>query len=1038
MMGAIVQASLQFRYLLLTLASVLMVVGVFRLRDMPVDVLPEYAPPYVEVQTESLGLSADEVESLVTLNLEELLQGVPWLQTMRSQSVPGLSSIVLVFEPGTDIYRARQVVQERLTLAHMLPNVSSPPTVLQPLSATSRVMAIGLSSKDVSPIQMSVLARWKIRPALMSLPGVANVSVWGMRERQLQVQVDPERLRASGVTLEQIIRTTGDALWVSPLSFLLSSAPGTGGWIDTPQQRLEVRHVLPIASPQDLAQVPIVGSTLRLGDVATVVEDHQPLIGDAVRVADPSLLLVVEKFPGANTAEVTRRLEAALDTMRPGLSGIEIDSTILRPASFIEMATANLATTVLVGAGLLALILLALLLRIRVLLICLVAIPLALTAAALVLHLRGATLNAMTLAGLLIALGLIVDDAVVGAENIARRLRQRRSDAGGRPHTSVVPDVIAGSVEMRRPLMFATLITLLAILPVFLIEGVSGALLRPMALSYVLAVLASLVVALTVTPALSAILLSGAPAAGREPPFVLCLQRGYQAVLARTLGARVPAYAGALVLLMSGPASFSFVGMPSLIPTLHERQLVIELEGAPGASHTETTRMTAEASRELRKIPGVTNVGAHVGRALLGDEVVGMNSAKILVSIARSANYEVTLAAIQDTVRPYPVQGGVQGYVEKTVRQALAGSSGDMVVRVYGPEWALLRNTAAAVTDALSRIDGVIDLQPEAQVEEPQVEVEVDLVRAQRYGVKPGDVRRAAATLVNGINVGLLFEDQKIFDVVVWSTPATRDSLSDIQDMLIDTPNGGHVRLKDVADIRVAPTLNTIRREAASRRIDVSFNVQGRDLDSVARDVERAVQGVTFPLEYHAVLLGEYAERQAAQQRLIIAGLIVALGAFLLLQAAFQSWRLAAMTLFTLPLALVGGLVAAALAGGGALSLGSLVGLLAVLGIATRNGILLISHFQHLELEGEPLGAGLVLRGARERLAPIVMTALATGLALAPVFLFGSVPGLEIWHPIAVALLGGLVSATLFSLFIVPGLYLRLAPRTGAPLERGT
>jgi Cu/Ag efflux pump CusA len=389
MMRWIIEWSMQFRLFVVALAIALVVVGIAQLGNMPVDALPEFAPPYVEVQTEALGLSASETEELVTLNQEELLNGTPWLQTIRSTTVAGLSSIILFFQPGTDIIRARQLVSERLGLAYALPNVAQPPAILQPMSATSRVMMVGLSSKQVSPIEMSVLARWTIRPALLSVPGVANVSIWGMRDRQLQVLVDPAKLRANHVTLDQIVATTGNALWVSPLSFLNASTPGSGGWIDSPQQRIEVRHVLPISSPKDLAQVNIEGTNLRLGDVAQVVENHQPLIGDNVLNNDPGLLFVIEKFPGANALDVSRGVEAKLDELRPGLSGIQIDTTIFRPASFIEMAINNLSRALLIGLLLLVLVLLAFHYHWRVALISLVTIPLSLLAAGLVLYLRG-------------------------------------------------------------------------------------------------------------------------------------------------------------------------------------------------------------------------------------------------------------------------------------------------------------------------------------------------------------------------------------------------------------------------------------------------------------------------------------------------------------------------------------------------------------------------------------------------------------------------------------------------------------------------
>jgi Cu/Ag efflux pump CusA len=449
-------------------------------------------------------------------------------------------------------------------------------------------------------------------------------------------------------------------------------------------------------------------------------------------------------------------------------------------------------------------------------------------------------------------------------------------------------------------------------------------------------------------------------------------------------------------------------------------------------------RITSQVSRELRTVPGISTVGAHVGRAVLGDEVVGINAARIWVGIAPTANYEATVAAIQDVVDHYPgLIREVQSYTQKSLRQVLTGSSEASVVRIFGTQWPVLRQKALEVQGALGKINGIVDLQSEALVDEPHLEIQVDLQKAQAYGINPGDVRRAASTLINGIEVGSLFEQQKAFDVVVWSTPQTRNNITAVRELLIDTPSGGHVRLEDVAEVRVAPTLNIINREGVSRRIDVSFNVANRDLDAVTRDVEATLKRVSFPLEYHAELLGENAERRAGQQRVIGATLIVALGVFLLLQAAFQSWRLALLTFFTLPWALVGGLLVAAISGGGTLSLGSLVGLLAVLALAVRFGVLLISHFQRLEREdGEQFGYALVLRGTRERLAPILITTIATAVALVPLVVTGHGPGHEVAQPMAIAILGGLVSSTLVNLFLLPALYLRVAePAVATPRQ---
>jgi Cu/Ag efflux pump CusA len=454
---------------------------------------------------------------------------------------------------------------------------------------------------------------------------------------------------------------------------------------------------------------------------------------------------------------------------------------------------------------------------------------------------------------------------------------------------------------------------------------------------------------------------------------------------------------------------------------------MIRWDGAPGTSHPEMIRIADLVGRELQSIPGVRNFATHVGRAVLGDEVVGINSAELWVSVDPAADYETTVGAIQEAVDGYPgLAREVRTYLHDTLSQLQTGSGQSMVVRVYGREFDALRSKAEEVRQALSGIDGVVDLAVEPQIEEPYVEIEVDLDKAKRYGIKPGDVRRAAATLLGGIEAGSLFEEQKVFDVVVWGVPGTRHSLTSVRELLIDIPGGGHVRLEDVADVRVASALTVINREAISRRIDVGFNVRGRSLDAVARDVESALEQVEFPRESHAELLGGYAQRQAAWLATLIAGVVAVIGIYLLLQAPFESWRLAALSLVTVPWALAGGVLVAFVLGGGVISLGEFVGLVMLLGIAVRNCIMLIRRYQHLEQQqGEPFGLGLVLRGSRERVAPIVMTALTTGLFLVPFAVAGNVAGHEIMHPMAVVVLAGLVTSTLLNLFVIPALYLR-------------
>jgi CzcA family heavy metal efflux pump len=1055
MMRWIIGTTLRFRLVVVGLAAAVVALGVTQLPKAPVDVLPEFTPPYAEIQTEALGLSAEEVEQLVTVPLEaDLLNGVEGVDVIRSKSVPGLSSVVLVFEPGTDVFRARQLVEERLTQAHALPNVSKPPTLLQPLSSSSRLLMIGLASSRLSPIERSVIARWTVRPRLMGVPGVANVAIWGMRDQQLQVQVDPERLRDRGVTLNQVIRSTGNAQVVSPLSFLEASTPGSGGFIETPRQRLQVRNVLDkIAEPAELGKVPVegTGGRLRLTDVADVRIDHQPLIGDAVVGDGDGLLLVVEKFPGASALEVTRGVEAALQKLRPGLAGMRTDTSIFRPASFIEDASGNLRTALIVGGALMALALAALLGQWRTVLVCAVTVPLSLIAAALALDALGEGFNAISLIGLAIALVIVVDEAVTGTENVARRMRAARATESGATTEDVVRDA---THEIRSPLVYATLIVLLAIVPVAIMQGRPGAFFDPLALAYALGVAAAMVVALCVTPALSLLLYSRGTPEARESRAVAGAARAYTPWLAAMLRRprAVLLAAGALVAI--GLATLPLLGT-ALIPTFKDRDVLVRLDGAPGTSHPRMKQIATDVSRQLRALPGVANTGAHVGRAITGDQTVDVNSSEVWVSIDSGADYDATRAAIENVVRRVPgVSRDIVTYSTQKIRDVgalnagsndvrgdgldvLTGVDAPLVVRVYGQDPAVLRADAAKVRRAIAQVDGVVAPRVSLPASEPSVEIEVDLARARGLGIKPGDVRRAEATLLQGIQVGSVFQRQKVFDVVVQGVPETRRSVASVRDLLIDRPGGGHVRLGDAADVRIAPAPVAIEREAVSRYVDVEAGVRGRSVAAVSTDVQDRLAALKHPLEYHAEVVRATTGGEIGTTRMLAFLVAALIAAVLLLQAAFQSWRLALLAFAALPVALVGGLVAA-LIDGAELSLGSLAGLLALFALAVRGGVVLIRRLEALGAEdGQPSGAALVERGARERLGPVLATTCAVAVLALPFAVMGSTAGLEIVHPMAVALLGGLVTSTFLTLFVLPALYLRFGRGAGGSAPDG-
>ncbi len=1025
MMRWLVDACLKSRVVVIVLAAAMMFFGGRELRGAPVDTLPEFGPTTVEIQTEALGLSAAEVEQLITVPLEaDLLVGLAWLDVIRSESVPGMSSIELIFEPGTDVLKARQVVQERLVQAHALPNVSRPPTMLQPVSSLNRVMMVGLSSKELSLIEMSVLARWTVKPRLLGVEGVANVAVWGQREQQLQVQVDPERMRNHDVSLEEVVATTGNALWVSPLSFLEASTPGTGGFIDTTNQRLGIQHIQPITSPADLARVPIEDKpTVLLSDVATLVIDHQPLIGNAIINDGPGLLLVIEKFPGTNTLEVTRAIEDALADLRPGMAGVEIDSTIYRPATSVDAGIDKLGIAAVIGLVLAVLVFAAFFFGWRAALVGLVAIPSSLMAAGLALYLLGTTFNVIVVAGLVVAIAVVVDDVIIDVEHIVRRLRERRAAGSGLPVASIILDA---SMEMRSSAMLALLIIALSVLPAFFLNGESGEFFPTLGLAYGAGTAAAMLVSLTLTPALASLLLSSAPVVRTEPAFVRSLKRGYGAALSRFVQLQAAPYVAVVVIAVAGIAAFTQLSQPSLLPSFDERDLLVHWDGPPGTSQTEMSRIVTTAGQELRSVEGVRNVGVHVGRAVTSDQIVGVNAAELWLSIDPDADYDATISGIQEVVDGYPgLSRDVATYSEERVADKLVTTAGDITVRVYGEDFDVLTSKAAELKDGISKIDGVHDAQVRLPTEEPGLEVKVDLAAAQRYGVRPGDVRRAAATLLSGIEVGSLFEEQKVFEVVVWSTPATRASVTSVLDLPIDTPDGSFVRLDDVADVRIAGSPDVIRREAVSRYLDIGINVSGRGAGAVSDDVHDLLRATTFPLEHHAELLADEGRQTPADHGLAL-GIAAAIGIFLLFQAAFGSWRLAALSFVTLPLALAGGVVAA-YADGGDITIASYAAFIALAGLAARNSVVLIHSYQRLEEEGNAVNAALALAGAKERLAPTLMTALVTALALGSLLIFGDMFGREVVRPLAIVMLGGLVTSTALILFIIPGLYVQFA-----------
>lgn len=1046
MLRSLVRLSLEYRVAVVVASLLFVVAGTYRALRTPLDVFPEFAPPLVDVQVEAPGLDSESVEQLVTNRLENALNGVPRLTTMRSKSVQGLSQVQLLFEQGTDLYQARQMVTERVAVeATRLPQEALAPHVLPMLSSTSRVLKIGLTPKrgpDGRPLctqtDVSVLMKWVIEPKLMAVPGVANVSTYGLLDKQFQIWVKPAELRARGVTLDQVKLAARQAV-----------VRGSAGFHDTPNQRLAVQFATRINKPEDLASAVVAlqgnpaapgtnsatvvaaglaAAPVLLGQVAKLEIGNPPLVGEGVVNDEAGLLAVVEKYPWANTLQVTRDVEAALDVLKPGLPNVDLTTRIFRPATFIELALSNLRHAMLLGCGLVALIVVAFLFDWRTAAISLTAIPLSIVAAIVALSALGATVNTMILAGLAIAVGEVVDDAIIDVENIVRRLRLNTQSSQPRPAFRVVLDA---SVEVRSAVVFATFIVTLVCMPVFFLPGVAGAFFRPLALAYVLAVLASLIVALTVTPAMALLLLPSVAGKHREPPLTWLVKAIYGRLFL-PVALRVPILPLAL---LAGAVAGTVLLWPRLkqdfLPHFQETDFLMHWVAKPGTGIDVLRDDIKTVSRELRAETAVREFGSHIARAAeRGEEVVGPNFAELWVSLVDDyGNYDAARKKIEDVMDRHPgFQHDLLTYLQERIKEVISGTGASIVVRIYGPDLPALRRQASAVRRAIegqggaAPVAGVIGLREYPQEPVPQLRVEFDPARLAAHGLTQRAAADALVTLINGTKVGEVLQDGRTFDVVVRGHPDLSKTESDLRELEIDRPGGqGTVRLKEIADLLQTQAPNTIRHDKASRFTEVTCNVSG-DLGAVVTEIGQRTRDLAEE-GYRIELLGEYQARQESERQLALVGALALVGIALLLYIDFRSLRLTMLVLFTLPFALVGGVLAAWL-GGGTLSLGSLVGFVTVLGIAARNGIMMVSHYQHLrEREGVPFGRELVLRGACERVAPVLMTALAAGLGLLPLALGGNRPGYEVEYPMAVVILGGLTTSTLLTLLILPVLY---------------
>ena len=1020
MIDGLIQWSLRNRLVVLTVAAAFLVWGGYVATQMPVDVLPDLTAPTVTVLVEGHGITPTDMEALVTFPIEAALNGGSGVRRVRSATAVGIAVVWVDFDWGEDIYRARQTVTEKLAaVVATLPDVVEPPVLAPTSSIMGEVMFVALESDDHTPLELRTTAEVIVRRRLLATPGVSQVTIIGGERRQFEVLVDPERLADYGVALSAVEAALRAENRNTSAGFRLA-----GG-----QEYL-------IQGVGRLRDLDAVGATvigvhetrpLHVRDVADLRVGEALKRGDGSHNGQPAVILGIQRQPEVNTLALTRQLETVLDEISSGLpAGMRLDSRLFRQADFIELALANLTEGLGYGTILVVLVTLVFLANLRAAGITLVAIPLSLLAAVVGLRLAGLSINSMTLGGMAIAVGALVDDAIVDVENVTRRLREnaRLPLAERRPTLEVI---YQASREIRSSIVFATVIVMLVFLPLFFLAGVEGRLLQPLGFAYLISLFASLVVALTVTPALCAYLLPGVTSIleGREPALASALKRGYQRLLPHTLH-HPRLVMGAAGLLFVGTLATTPLMGRAFLPAFNEGALVISAVTLPGTSLAESNVLGSAIERLLLEVPEVVATARRTGRAELDEHVQGVEAAEIDVRLAPEGRpREVVLQEIRDRLSLVPGTDITIGQpISHRIDHMLSGSRANIAVKIFGDDLGVLRAAGDQVVSAMQDIPGLVDLVLEPQADIPTVRVRFDRAALARHGLPAGQAALALETALLGREVGQILDGQMIFPLILRYKPTDMADLDELWQTRIDMPGGARVPLGSIADIVEDRGPNFIGRENVQRRIVVTSNVAGRDLGSVVADIRaRVAADVTLPDGYRVEYGGQFEAEADASRLLRGLGLAAVAGIFLLLLSAFHSARDAAIVMVNLPLALIGGVVGVFL-GDGVLSVAALIGFISLFGIATRNGIMLVSRIRSLrEDEGVRDPREAIIRGSVDRLVPILMTALSTGLALVPIALGFGEPGSEIQAPLALVIVCGLFSSTALNMFVVPVIY---------------
>jgi len=1027
MLTGIIHFSLRFRSTVLALAILVLIYGGYTLTRAQYDIFPEFLPPQVTVQTEAPGLTPEQVEALVTIPVESVIHGVPEVESLRSQSIQGLSVIKLTFKGNSDIYRARQLVAERLaTLAGKLPlNVQQP--VMTPLtSSTSVVYSFGLTSDKVSQIDLRTQADWIIKPRLLAAPGVTRVSVFGGEVRQMQVQLLLERLRFFNLGIQEVVGVAQRA----------SGVLGAG-FIDTPNQRVLLQAEGQALTPERLANTVFIRGVdeageaidlnIVLGEVTNITEGPRPLTSMASVMGKKGVLLLISSQYGANTLEVNRHIEEAIAELKPVMErqGITLSEPTFRPASFIEIALRNLASSLFFGAVMVVAVLFFFLRHPRSAIISATAIPISLVTAAAVLHHFGFSLNTMTLGGLAIAIGGVVDDAVIDVENIMRRLRENRLNGQPRSRFSVIKEA---TLEVRIPVVFASIAVILVFMPLMTMTGMSGRLFGPLGFAHSIAILMSLLTALTVTPALCMMFLKEADAPAQEPRVVQRLKTAYLKKLERIERAPKPLLFGVLALTV-----VSLFMIPSMhsesLPELREGHFILHMYAIPGTSLEESIRIGNEASKALLKLPYIRSVSQHAGRAEQADETLGTNVSEYDIALHPLSGAEMEKAdhAIEEVLEGFPgVHFDVDTFITERVEETISGHIASVALNMYGPELDALDKTASEMMALLKTMPEATNVLLQSPPGTPQLSIRLREKDLNYWGFNTTTVMNVVRIAYEGVIVGQLYEENMTTDLAVVLEPRYRHNLAEVKDLPLRSPAGSYVKLEQLADVTQSAGRYAVLRDGGRRVQTITLDVKGRDDLRFINDLKKAIaEKIILPAGTYVSFSGTAVEQSQSRNDLLVHALLTGLGILVLLSIVMRGSNNLVLVMANMPFALVGGIWAVMMTGG-VLSLGAMVGFVTLFGITLRNSVMLMAHYDYLvRHEGARWNMGTVMRGSSERLLPIVMTALVTALGLLPLALGSGEPGRELEGPMAVVILGGLVTSTLLNLLVLPCLALR-------------